>query len=85
MNHYSVIETLKKSYIIETLYNKFNIFLKEFNWIFFFFRAIPMTYGGSQARGQIGATAAGLCHSHSDAGSKLCLRPTPQLTAMPDT
>ena len=32
-----------------------------------------MAYGGSQA------TAAGLCHSHSNTGSKLCLRPTPQL------
>ena len=43
-----------------------------------------MAYGGSQARGQVGVTAAGLCHSHSKAGSKPCLQPTPQLTAMPD-
>ena len=50
------------------------------------FRAIPTVYGGSQARGQIGAAAAVLCHSHSHShtGSELCLRPTPQLTAMPD-
>ena len=29
----------------------------------FFFRAAPGTYGGSQARGRIGATAAGLHHT----------------------
>jgi len=34
-----------------------------------FFRASPAAYGGSQARGPIGALAAGLHHSHSHAGS----------------
>ena len=43
-----------------------------------------MAYGGSQARGQIGAVAAGLGHSHNNTGSKQHLRPTPQPTAMPD-
>ena len=43
-----------------------------------------MAYGGSQARGLIGATAAGLCHSHSHARSQLHLRPTPQLKTTPD-
>ena len=38
-----------------------------------------MAYGGSQARGGIGAVATGLRHSHSNSGSKLCLQPTPQL------
>ena len=47
-------------------------------------RAAPLTYGDSQARGPIGAVAAGLRHSHSNAGSELCLQPTLQLTAMPD-
>ena len=51
---------------------------------FFNFRAAPMAYGGSQARDRIGATAAGLCHSHSNAVSELRLRPTLQLTAMLD-
>ena len=45
------------------------------------FRA--MAYGSSQARGQIGATAASLYHSHSNVGSEPCLQPTPQLTATP--
>uniref|UniRef100_A0A8D0TFV6 DNA polymerase alpha subunit B OB domain-containing protein n=1 Tax=Sus scrofa TaxID=9823 RepID=A0A8D0TFV6_PIG len=46
-----------------------------------FFRVTPAAHGGSQGRGPIGATAAGLCQSHSNAGSEPCLRPTPQLTA----
>ena len=37
------------------------------------FRATPMAYGGSQARGLIGAVAAGLHHSYSKVGSKQCL------------
>ena len=49
------------------------------------FRAVPSAYGSSQARGRIGAIAAGLCHSHSNARSdELPLQPTPQLMAMPD-
>ena len=55
----------------------------EFTYLFILlFRAAPAACGGSQGRGPIGATAAGLCHSHSDAGSELCLQPTPQLTAL---
>ena len=38
--------------------------------------AIPVAYGISQARCQIRAVAAGLCHSHSNAGFELCLLPT---------
>ena len=36
--------------------------------LFAFSRAAPPAYGGSQARGRIGDVAAGLCHSHSNAG-----------------
>ena len=36
-------------------------------------RAAPTAYGGSQARDPIGAVAAGLCQSHSNAGSGLRL------------
>ena len=36
-------------------------------------RAILLAYGGSQARGPIGAVAAGLRQSHSNTGSKLRL------------
>ena len=57
---------------------------------FFFFGlfaiswAAPMAYGGSQARGLIGAAAAGLRQSHSNTGSEPRLQPTPQLAATPD-
>ena len=37
--------------------------------------------GSSQAKGHIGAVAAGLHNSHSNARSELYLLPTPQLTA----
>ena len=47
-----------------------------------FFRAALTAYRSSQARGQIGAPAASL--RHSNAGSELCLRPTPQLTTTLD-
>ena len=43
-----------------------------------------MAYGGFQARGRMGAAAACLCYSHSNARSEPCLQPTPELTAMPD-
>ena len=46
--------------------------------------AAPAAYGGSQTRGLIGAVAAGLRQSHSNAGSEPHLRPTPQLMATPD-
>ena len=46
--------------------------------------AAPAAYGGSQARGLIGAVATGLRQSHSNAGSKPRLQPTPQLTATLD-
>ena len=48
--------------------------------LFAFFRAEPVAYGGSQASGQIRAAAADLHNRHS----KLRLRPTPQLMAVPD-
>ena len=47
-----------------------------FYFILFYFlsfclsRAAPVAYGGSQARGAIGAVAASLHHSHSNAGSE---------------
>ena len=52
--------------------------------LFVFSRAAPMARGGSQTRGLIGAVAASLHHSHSNARSEPCLQPTPQLMATPD-
>ena len=53
--------------------------------LFAFSMATPAAYGGSQAKGLIGAAAAGLHQSHSNAGSEPSLQPTPQLTAMLDS
>ena len=64
-----------------------------FYWISFFFFCLiffaiswvaPAAYGGSQARGRIGAAATGLHQGHSNAGSKPRLQPTPQLMATTD-
>ena len=55
-----------------------------FFFAFLLFRAASEAYRGSQAKGPIRATVASLHHIHSDARSELCLRPTPQLTAMLD-
>ena len=46
-----------------------------FFFVFFvcLFRAVPAAHGGSQVRGQIGAVAAILHHSHSNVGSEPCL------------
>ena len=59
-------------------------------WSFFFllfffglFRAALVVYGGFQARGWIGATAAGLHHRHSNAKSELHLQTIPKLVATP--
>ena len=52
--------------------------------LFAFSRAAPAVYGGSQARGQIGAVATGLHQSHRNTGSELRLQPTPRLLATPD-
>ena len=46
--------------------------------------AAPLAYGGSQARGQIGAVATGLRYNHSNARTEPSLQPTLQLTATPD-
>ena len=46
------------------------IFFFLFFFFFFFFRATLTACGGSKARGQIRATAAGLNHSHSNLESE---------------
>ena len=63
--------------------------IRKVSFFFFFLFSFlglhpPEACGAPQARGRVRATAAGLCQSHSNSRSKLHLRPTPQLTAMPD-
>ena len=65
----------------------FHCFKDFISYLFIYvllFKASLVAYGGSQARSQIGATAASLCHSHSNVGSEPHLQPTAQLTATPD-
>ena len=54
-----------------------------FPFSFFLFRAAPVAYGGSQARGRIGAIAADLHHSYSSTRFEPHLQTTPQLMATP--
>ena len=64
-----------------TTQNSLLFFLLSFFFFFFFFfllfRVVSTAHGGSQARGRLGAAAASLCHSHSDAGSEPHLQPIP--------
>ena len=57
----------------------FQIQKQAFIFIFWLPRATPTAYGGSQARGQIGAIAIGLLQSHSNAGSEPSLPHTLKL------
>ena len=50
----------------------FGVFVVVVFLFFVFSRATPAAYGGSLARGLIGAVAAGLRQSHSNAGSEPC-------------
>ena len=47
---------------------EFYLFIYLF-YLFAFARAAPMAYGGSLARGLIGAVATGQCQNHSNSGS----------------
>ena len=73
----------KKFYLFYFI--SFHFISFHFNFLVFCpFRSAPEAHGGSQARGRIRATAAGLHHSHSNSRSKPHLPPTPQLTTTPD-
>ena len=63
----------------QSMYFFFFWFLLFYFYFYFFchFRAAHAACGSSQARDRIGAAAASLHHSHSNAGSKPCLWPMP--------
>ena len=63
---------LKESMLSLLKYKSFT-FLCVCVCLFAFTWTAPSVYGGSQARGLIGAVAAGLRQSHSNAGSEQCL------------
>ena len=62
----------------------FYLFYFILSFFFPFSRAAPTAHGDSQARGPVGAVAAGLHQSHSNTKSEPHLQPTPQLTATLD-
>ena len=73
------------SFSYEQFIKQVVFFFSFFCFVFAFslFRVAPTTCGGSQARGLMRATAAGLHHTHSNTEYELRLQPTPQLTATP--
>ena len=77
-----LLHMCKTLYIIQDIEYSF---LKLFFFFFLFSLSLaaPPAYGGSQARGQIGAVATGLRQSHSNAASEPHLQPTAQLMATP--
>ena len=76
----------KTIYQMKLFKTHFILFHFKFYLFIYFLGPHPwyMVYGGSQARGPIGAVAAGLRHSHSNIRSELHLWPTLQLMATPD-
>ena len=81
MLQWSVISDFGVIIIIVLAFLSNNI-LWIFCFVLFLFRAAPVAYGDSQARGWIRASS--LCHSHSIVTSEPHLQPIPQLTAMLD-
>ena len=75
---------IKYNWNIVFLSNYISVWPWIFFIFFFFLRAAPMPYGGSQARGPTGAIAVGLRHSHSNTGSELHLWTPLEFVAMPD-
>ena len=68
--------TKNTDWYIGIIWFKQNYLLKWRCWVFLFvclfvclFRAVPAAYGGSQARGPIGAVATGLHQSHGNSRS----------------
>ena len=84
----SIVLLELRDYLIKNLtthiFIHFLLFFGHF-CLFAFSRAAPAAYGGSQARGLIGAVATSLHQGHSHTGSEPRLQPTPQLTATLDS
>ena len=70
----STLETQRQDFSLPSFLSLPSFFLS-----FLLFRPTPMASGGSQARDQVGSTAASLPHSHSNAASEPQLQPTSHL------
>ena len=66
------------------LYTKFSLQVLFYFFIFLSFQGCTRGVWRFPGQGLMGAAAAGLCQSHSNARSEPHLRPIPQLTAIPD-
>ena len=77
LHHFTSHQQYLKVPICHILINTCYCLFFWFGGFFCFYRAVLSAYGSSQARGGIGATAAGLHHSHSNTESEPCLRPIP--------
>ena len=73
LKRYGGCSSLNEAYFQFSFTPLFDLVFMGRSLVFFFFfclfRATAEARGGSQARGLIGAAAAGLRHSHSNAGS----------------
>ena len=77
---HSLLGNNKRFWCIIDIYMCVCVYIYIYTFFFLvFFRAAHVAYGGSQTRDQIGAAAASLHHSYSNARSK------PHLTATPDS
>ena len=84
LNNHSLIRNRRKHpYSDRRLHQMSHYFFFRFHQMshYFFFRFRATSAASSQARGQIGAAAASLNHSHSNTGSEPHPRLTPQLVA----
>ena len=74
-HHLASIRAVQVENVHLSLFLSLSLSLSLFFFFFFFglFRAAPIAYGSSQAKGHIGAVAAGRSHSHSNNRSELRL------------
>ena len=68
MGGFSVFKKAGNHILLITQMNIY-LFIYLFIYLSFIFRASPVAYGSTQAKGQTGDVAADLHHSHSNAGS----------------
>ena len=77
------LSNLERTFHNDTIFMNSTKFQRQILLLLFDYRAAPVAYGSSQARGPIGAAVVGLC-SHSNARSEPHLQPILKLIAMPD-
>ena len=69
--HYSFSLRMDRLLVPSSMYSNMLTYNIDCLCLFCLFRATPAAHGGSQARGCIRATGAGLCHNHNNARPEL--------------